>query len=119
MKAKTIGYIVVFLVTALVAAAIYDYFKENDYVTNETFTKAHDFLNKRVDTVIDNQTEIIYNQMELKRLVDSVMLVTGNIDKNQAMQILKTDSILASQKMIYNEVSGKNNWAEKLLNWIE
>ncbi len=107
-----IGYIVIFFGVVFICYTVYDFFQKDDYVTNDKFEKSHKYLNQRIDTVIDNQTEI-------NRKLDSVISVIGNIDKNQAMQILKTDSILASQKMLHYEITGKNNWAKQLLEWLE
>jgi hypothetical protein len=90
-----------------------------DYVSKNQFIKAHAYLNKRVDTVIANQ-----KQMQHK--IDSIVNILNRLEKNQQYITYSIDTLKAGQVLIYSVVTDyrnnnevKENWARKLLNWLQ
>jgi len=91
----------------------------NNPVSRQEFEQAHDYLNKRVDTVI-------VNQQEMQKKIDSIVNAMKRIERNQKNIIYSIDTLKAGQILIYSEVTNfnsqnetKQNWANKLLNFIQ
>jgi len=101
------------IVFTIIAFGTSYYFQSQNTVSKRQFEQSHKFLNKRIDTVIDNQ-EI------MKRKIDSIMLVTGKTN-------LSLDTLKAGQTLIFTEITkvrnnnlkAKNNWADRILNFLD
>jgi len=87
-------------------------------ISRQEFNQKHEYLNKRVDTVI-------VNQLQMQKKIDSIVSAMERIEKNQKNIIYSIDTLKAGQILIYSEVTNfnsqnetKQNWANYLLNFL-
>lgn len=90
--ALTFGLIIFFSLTMIKSCS------NIDYVSKEEFETAHQFLNKRVDTIIINQ-----NVMQYK--IDSIMKQLKKLENNQQIIKYRLDTLQAGQILIYSEIT--------------
>jgi len=69
----------------------------------DDLTNRHNYLNRRVDTVIDNQ-KVMYDKMV------EIIEQSDRLEQNQILILADIDTIKAGQIVIYNEVT---NFATK------